>query len=204
VELMDLTDVEVRREWQNIDVLVVIRQSDNKGIVLLIENKIHSGEGEGQLNRYRERVSKEFPEFTIVPVFLTLKGEDADEDEVGAFIPYSHSRVRDVLERIIKQRRPQLPEAVAVFLDQYMETLRRLTMEDNDVTDLCKSIYRKHREAIDLIVECGRASKFEEVVNAALEKEGGFDVLSSNSTAVWFLPIVWARVIPENGTFAGP
>jgi hypothetical protein len=203
VELMDLTDVEVRREWQNIDVLVVIRQPDGKGIVLLVENKIHSGEGEGQLSRYRERVSKEFSEFTLLPVFLTLTGEDAGEDEDCAFIPYSHRQVRAVLERIIGQRRQQLPGAVALFLDQYMETLRRLTMEDNDVIDLCKRIYRTHRAAIDLIVECGRASRFKEVVIAALEKEGGFDVLSSDSSSVWFLPSTWARVIPENGTAWG-
>ncbi|MCX5674460.1 MAG: PD-(D/E)XK nuclease family protein [Planctomycetota bacterium] len=200
VELMDLTDVEVRREWQNIDVLVVIRQPDGKGIVLLIENKIHSGEGEGQLSRYRERVSKEFSEFTLLPVFLTLTGEDAGEDEDCAFIPYSHRQVRAVLERIIGQRRQQLPGAVAVFLDQYMETLRRLTMQDKDLIGLCKKIYKTHREAIDLIVEYGMASRFEEVANAILQKEGDFEVLSSGSTTVWFLPNTWSKMLPENGT----
>jgi hypothetical protein len=200
VELMDLTDVEVRREWQNIDVLVVIRQPDDKGIVLLIENKIYSGEGEGQLNRYRERVSKEFSKFTLVPVFLTLEGEDADADEASAFIPYSHRQVRAVLEIIIGQRQQQLPDAVAVFLDQYMKTLRRLTMEDKDLMALCKKIYTTHREAIELIVEYGMVSKFEEVVNDVLKKESTLEVLFSKPRSIWFLPDSWAKVVPENGT----
>jgi hypothetical protein len=199
VELMDLTDVEVRREWNKTDVLVVLRQPKDKGIVILIENKIDSGEGKGQLNRYRERVSKEFSEFILVPVFLTLEGEDAVEGEASAFIAYSHRQVRDVLERIIGQRRQQLPEAVAVFLDQYVETLRRLTMEDKDLVTLCRKIYSTHREAIDLIVEYGMVSKFSEVVNAVLEKEGSFEVLYSSPSSVWFLPDTWSRVLPENG-----
>ena len=200
VELMDLTDVEVRREWQNIDVLVVIRQPHEKGVVLLVENKIHSGAGKGQLNRYRERVFKEFSGFTLGPVFLTLAGEDTEEDEAGTFIPYSHRQVLSVLEKVVGQRRQQLPSEVAVFLDQYMETLRGLTMQDKDLIDLCKKIYRTHRKAIDLIVEYGMASRFEEVANALLQKEGDFEVLSSGSTTVWFLPNTWSKMLPENGT----
>ncbi len=201
VELMDLTDVDVRREREHIDVLVVIRppNEDEKGVVLLVENKIHSGEGEGQLNRYREQVTKEFPEFTLVPVFLTLDGEDAGEAEAETFISYSHRQVLSVLERIIDQRRQQLPGAVAVFLDQYMETLRRLTMQENDLADLCKKIYRTHRKAIDLITKYGMASRFEEVANDILKEEGPFEVLSSDGRSIWFLPVSWARVVPENG-----
>jgi len=199
VELMDLTDVEVRREWQNIDLLVVIRQPNEKGIVLLVENKIRSGAGRGQLNRYRERVSREFPSFILIPVFLTLAGEDAGEDETGTFIPYSHGQVLSVLEKVVAQRRQQLASAVAVFLDEYMETLRGLTMQDNDLVELCRKIYRTHRKAIDLIVEYGKASVFAEVARDVLEKEGSFEVLLSNPRWIWFLPTSWAKVVPANG-----
>jgi hypothetical protein len=46
VELMDFTDIEVRREWKHIDVLVIDRQNKR---VLFIENKLGGGEGPGQL-----------------------------------------------------------------------------------------------------------------------------------------------------------
>jgi hypothetical protein len=32
-------------------------------------------------------------------------------------------------------------------------------MSDPELVDLCKAIYRKHREAIDLIVEYGASSR---------------------------------------------
>jgi len=49
VELMDFTDIEVLREWKNIDILIVDRS--NK-LAILIENKILSGENKEQLIRY--------------------------------------------------------------------------------------------------------------------------------------------------------
>lgn len=55
VELMKFNDVEVQREWQKIDILA---HSPDGGWCLLIENKIHSSEGKGQLVRYLDRVKK--------------------------------------------------------------------------------------------------------------------------------------------------
>lgn len=46
VELLDFSDIEVLREWKNIDILIIDRF--NK-IILFFENKIYSGESTGQL-----------------------------------------------------------------------------------------------------------------------------------------------------------
>ena len=93
VELMDFTDIEVRREWKHIDVLVIDRQ--NK-LVLLIENKIGGCEGPGQLARYRKTIGNEFPTFKLIPVFLTLQGESSEDDDGQTYITYSHARLLSV------------------------------------------------------------------------------------------------------------
>jgi hypothetical protein len=72
-------------------------------------------------------------------------------------------------------------------------------MQDQELIALCKTIYRRHREAIDVIVQYGRATRFEEVANQVLGQSGEFEVLSSSPSAVWFLPVTWAKVLPENG-----
>jgi hypothetical protein len=197
VELMTFGDVEVRREWRNIDLLVIDR--GNK-LVLLVENKIGSGEGQGQLLHYRKIVSQEFPAFKILPVFLTLEGQISRDEDAKDFILYSHSQVCGVLEGILEQRRAQMPETVATFLDQYLETLRRLTMQDEELASLCRTIYRRHREAIDLIAEYGMTSVFNEVATGAVENKGDCEILYSAPKQVWFLPKSWAEVVPENGT----
>jgi hypothetical protein len=69
---MAFSDVEILREWRNIDILII--DHTNK-FIFLIENKIYGRETRGQLVKYRELVELEFPGFSIVPIFLTLAGQ---------------------------------------------------------------------------------------------------------------------------------
>ena len=62
----DLTQAEIRKEWHRIDIL--IRDDINK-FICVIENKVDSGESEGQLKRYREIVEQEFEGYSRVYVF---------------------------------------------------------------------------------------------------------------------------------------
>lgn len=196
VELMSFRNIEVRREWRQIDVLVIDRE--NK-LLVLIENKIKSGESKNQLAKYLDIVKREFPDFKILPVFLTLEGQPSKDDDACEYISYSHAQVLLVLERILRQRSSQIPEAVVMFLEHYLDTLRRLTMQDDDLTELCRTIYRQHRAAIDLIVEYGMVSAFTEAVSNALDALGDHEILHRAAKSVWFLPASWAKIVPENG-----
>jgi hypothetical protein len=194
VELMNFSDIEVRREWKHIDVLVIDRENR---LVLLIENKLGSGEGLGQLARYQKAVGHEFPSFTLVPVFLTLEGKSSEDQEASTYISYSHARLLGVLDRIIKQRYEQMPEAVGTFLAHYTNTLRRLTMQDNALVDLCQKIYRKHREAIKLIIEYGEVSSFSQLASEIVG-HADCEILKKAPKNLWFIPTSWAKVVPEN------
>lgn len=196
VELMDFYDIEVLREWKNIDLLVVDRI--NK-VVMLIENKIYSGESAGQLAKYKKTVNEEFASYSIVSIFLTMTGYESKDNEAEDYIAYSYVQLLSVLEKIFIQRESQLAEPVAVFIKHYMETLRRLTMQDDSMVELCKTIYRKHREAIDMIVKYGMKGAGQQAVEDVLSKDGDYEILYSNPTCVWFLPRTWANLIPENG-----
>lgn len=196
IELMDFADVEVRREWRNIDILVVSRR--NK-LVVLIENKIGSKESRGQLLRYRDIVSKEFPSFRIIPVFLTLFGEDT-ADELAGYVCYSHEQLLGVLDRVLDQRASRIPEAVGLFLRQYAGTLRRLTMQDEELVALCKAIYSRHKDAIDLIVEYGVTGAALRAAENVIAGADTFEILCTRSKQVWFIPKTWAKILPENGT----
>jgi hypothetical protein len=187
VELMDLDQVTVRREWRNIDVLVV---SESPPWCLVIENKIGAGESSGQLARYREAVSSEFPRVPIVPVFLTLEGADpSEEGRLASYVALSYSEVLDFAERLIQQRRSQIPDDARVLLDHWCELMRRLTMSDKELVDLCRRIYRRHRQAIDLIVEYGVASGVLDACAEAVHGKGdlAFDPVVK-SGYLWFMP----------------
>ena len=99
IELMDLSDATVRREWKNIDLLAF---SYAGKWCLLIENKIYSKESEGQLLRYLATVREQFSHFEVAPVYLTLEGEDPSDEALEAgFMPFGHNDVLEILEKLI-------------------------------------------------------------------------------------------------------
>lgn len=196
-ELMDFSDIEVRREWKHIDLMVIDR---NNNLLVLIENKVGGGEMPGQLARYRQTVEHEFPLFKLVLVFLTLDGESPEDEEANDYIAYSHAKLLGVLERIIAQRSEQMPEAVVTFLAHYTNTLRRLTMQDTTLVELCQRIYRKHKEAVKLIVEYGEVSSFSQLVNEIVGHDGDCEILYTAPRNLTFVPTSWATVVPANST----
>lgn len=200
IELMRFTEIEVRREWEHIDLLVVDRE--NK-FVLLIENKIHSEEGGGQLSRYKKAVDQEFPSYAIIPVFLTLEGDAIEDEEAQDFILYSYAKLLPVLGRILEHRRGQMPEDVGTFLRHYLDTLRRLTMQDQTLIDLCRKIYRNHKEAIDLVWEYGKLNNWSQTVWNTIKAAGQYKHLYSGRRRVWFAPESWMSFLPKNGSENG-
>lgn len=201
VELLDFPHIEVQREWHHYDLLVV--DKGNK-LVILVENKVHASVSEKQLAQYLADARAEFPNFTIVPVLLTLSEWDGEDEAPESWIPYSYSRLLGVIERALGQKKShQLRDDVVLFLNHYLEILRRLTMEDETITKLCKEIYRKHRRAIDLIAKYGTSSEFEEAAVRVLKGHGSYEVLNRNPREVWFIPNAWAKFLPENSAAFG-
>ncbi len=147
IDVSDLLDAEVRREWRAIDVLV---HSESARLVCVIENKVDSGESEGQLTKYREMAASEFPNLRRLLVFLT---PDGDEPSDTAFIPMSYSEVAEIADSIREMYGSTLGGDVVTIMRHYTTMLRRHIVADSEVADLCQRIYRKHKQALDLIFE---------------------------------------------------
>lgn len=150
VESWVLENVRVVRERQNIDVLVV---GESDRFVCPIENKINIDEHSGQLGRYMTTVQRQWPEWSVLPVFLTPDGKDPAEPEDRArYVPFSHEGVATILDRILSAHVEDIDPDVASLLRQYTYTLRRRVMETtSDVESLAFEIYGKHRAAINRI-----------------------------------------------------
>lgn len=147
LDLMDLADLEVRREWANIDVLLVCAA---QRLVVVIENKIEAAEGPGQLRAYRERVERDFPgdHWRRLYLFLTMEGDDPSDD---AYLKISHRDVVQLLEATLRLRRGAVSADVALMVDHYTRMLRRHYMEDSELIRLARQLYSKHRRAFDFI-----------------------------------------------------
>ena len=148
-ELLNFSDVEILREWGNIDIVLMIRDGSNK-IALVIENKIKSVEHSNQLQRYREIVEKEFSDYKRIYMYLAPDNLPPSDDN---WLCFNYSSIAKTIDDLLLYRRDSLNEMVAEFISQYNTNLRRYIVGNSEVEHICQEIYKKHKSALDLIFQ---------------------------------------------------
>ncbi|MDP9358857.1 MAG: PD-(D/E)XK nuclease family protein [Chloroflexota bacterium] len=147
ISLWSLGDLEVYREWQHVDLLLV---SEKNQFVVLIENKIGSGEHSNQLARYLQAVRNRYQGWRTLALYLT---PDANEPSNDAYLPIDYTTVADVVDGLSRLFRPSLDSAVYTVMTHYASLLRSHVVTDSEIARLCRQIYQQHRRALDLIFE---------------------------------------------------
>jgi len=147
VTLWDLADTEVRREWKNIDLLILNRSLK---LVIIVENKIGSTEHSDQLRRYLDTVRQEFAGWRTAGIYLTPEGEPPSEE---TFLPCSYGLVKEAIETLLESRSAVMGPEVRTAVSHYSQLLQRHVVSDSEIAELCQRIYRQHQQALDLIYE---------------------------------------------------
>ena len=187
--------VQVLREWGHIDVLARLHLTSGEEWVIAIENKVWAKQGYQQLERYRQRLAASFPKARRVLVFLTVRDE-APAD--GAWLVMRHAQVAAVLESCLVDRRSHLAEGPRVLLENYLTTIRRMTMPDQKLIRMAREIYEKHRRAIDFIVEQREdwltrlTQAVEKQMRQAAASGAPIEPMSCGNGYVRFLPREWS------------
>jgi hypothetical protein len=75
--LGEIEALEVRRQYKNIDILVLV----NTDLALLIEDKTDTAEGPGQLQKYLDTVRRDFPGRKVAAIFFKT-GDQCNYDTV--------------------------------------------------------------------------------------------------------------------------
>jgi len=181
VQDMPLTDLNVEREWNNIDILL---SSNTSKVVILIENKVKAGESKGQLNRYYNLVIEHFKGYKFIPIFLSLDGSLPSDERYGAI---SHSTILGILKFIIKIQKENLNSKIYDFILYYLKILEVFTMENKKLKDLCKKIYKEHKEALDLIYDYREDTEFEGAAKKFIENISA-DEIEVKGYSAMFIP----------------
>jgi hypothetical protein len=147
LDVWDLGETLVLREWQDTDILCV---NLDRRLTVLIENKIDASEHSDQLRRYLEVVQGHYPGHRTIALYLTPEGDDPSDDR---YIPIDYAFVCETLEKLLEARKSTLGEAVLTTLGHYTQMLRRHIVSDSEIAELARQIYAKHRRALDLIYE---------------------------------------------------
>lgn len=154
LDKMSFETVEVYRERDRIDVLIIVRD-EVKTLYIAIENKVHAKENKKQLKDYNEALDqlrkKENQEYAeVIKIFLT---PDNKEPSDPSWIPIDYEIIYGIITGIRETRKGHKDPDVVSFINQYISILRRYVMnkEEQELQDLCKNIYRNHKKALELI-----------------------------------------------------
>jgi PD-(D/E)XK nuclease superfamily protein len=138
-----LNTAEVRREWRNIDILLRFRPIK---LALIIENKIDSSERAGQLEKYWETVSAEYPGWEIRGIYLTPRG---DEPGNPKYCAVGYESILGSLERLLKEFPGEVTGDFRAAVKQYSAMIKQKIIPH--LEDECWKIYTKYKPAFDLI-----------------------------------------------------
>jgi hypothetical protein len=189
--LASTSDVEVLREWKLIDILI---QFPTDRIVIAIENKVDSSEHSNQLQRYAESVAVSFKGWTILKLFLTIEGDSASCEDWDCL---AYAKILRCLKDASKtlNRRNVNGNAVS-FLNQYTDNLERFVMPKSKISELCLSLYAKHKQAIDLIIQNipNARDQAREAFLALLRQRDDLKLLHETTGRVEFIPSEWERL----------
>jgi PD-(D/E)XK nuclease superfamily len=187
LDAWDLHKIHVRREWQNIDILLV---DDVHNFVTIIENKIDSKEHTNQLSRYYKDVQKHYPNYHIIGLYLT---PDGDQPTEKAYVSVDYNLICTLLEDIVKIRETTLAADVRTVIQHYISILRRHIVSDSEVAKLCQRIYSKHRRALDLIYEHkpDRQATIRELLEDLIRRQAKLDLDDSTKSYIRFAPKQW-------------
>ncbi len=126
VEDMDLTKVEIKREWEYIDILI-----KHKDFVVCVENKVEAPEVPGQLTKYKDTIEKNFPDpdYHRTFVYLTPDG-DSPENETESYEPISYKFIAESLESIISVDGESLNERARNYIEDYITIIKPEPVDD--------------------------------------------------------------------------
>ena len=158
VEGLNLSDVEIRREWKNIDLLIHLED-----VIVCVENKVLSSEHSNQLSRYKKIIETEFPKHTKTFVYLNPDGDSSIEESEN-YYPISYEFIVNTLTRIISVYGESLNSQVENYIKDYITIIKRELMSTDKLTILSKKIYTNHKELFDFIIE--RKPNIEDEVRA--------------------------------------
>lgn len=152
-------DCKIYREKYNIDLLIV---SENSKIVILIENKVYSGEHSNQLERYFKIATNEFKNYLIIPILLTLEGNEPSSDR---YFSASYEDIIQSVEFVITNYTDRTSNQVIEFMVHYVSIIKEKYYMDNELKGLCKDIYFKNKDVIDLIYSVGNEIDIEKSID---------------------------------------
>ncbi|MGB3291850.1 MAG: hypothetical protein WBB01_02530 [Phormidesmis sp.] len=126
-------------------------------------------------------------------IFLTKEGDSASN---SIWLSLSYASIADILEKLCEKQKSNISDDIYISIRHYIDLIRRHIMSESDIAQLCRQIYKQHRQAIDLIYEHRPdfRSSIEEMLGNLIEAYSeSMNLERDDSTQLWirFAPKKW-------------
>jgi hypothetical protein len=186
-------DAEVRREWHNIDILLLFQR---QCVACIIENKIDDHERGKQLEDYYNDVQNTFSGWKIVGVYLTPNAEPPSNEK---YIAVGYRQISDAIRNLLKSLdRKRCPDDLPTTLKHYDNMIHKHIVQSPEVEKECWKIYTEHKHAIDLIREYVEATAQIHGYLKDLISKAGLDCPHHRKGYVQFRPREWEKAAFPN------
>jgi hypothetical protein len=195
LDVWDLNELAVLREWQNIDILLL---DEAHRLAVIIENKIGSIEHSNQLERYYRTADQHHRGWKILGIYLSPEG---DSPSHPAYVSADYTTVCHIIERLTAKRSSTLGDDVRTMMTHYTQMLRRRIVSESEIADLCRRIYRKHQKALDLIYEyrTDRQAEIQGLLEKLVGETPGLAADRSVKSYIRFAPQQWDVPVLQSG-----
>lgn len=149
----DFCDVNIQREWNNMDIVISRTKNDKSDFVICIENKVKSKQAENQLKSYREKINAE-AKFSIAKknkrIFFVFLRVNDEEPKDNAWIELTYQELGTFIEEALCSYK--ISSIKKIFIEQYISTLKRSNMmDDKQLLEIAQKIYDTHSTALEYI-----------------------------------------------------
>lgn len=186
---LNFDDLEIRREYKHIDLILLSKKNQ---FCIVIENKIRASERKGQLEKYRNIIETEYPEFKHkIYIYLSLEDQVISESEQDYYVQLNYEHIIKLIDLVISDRNSKLADKTKFVFEQYLDTLKSMLNKNEEIGEVAQQLYKKYKSAFDLVFKYATPNAKVLIWNKLdelLEKEDSIRRFKSNKTYLRFQP----------------
>ena len=190
----------IHREKYNIDILIEFESA-----IIVIENKIHAGEGNDQLQRYHDIIkdNENYKSKKPIFVFLTKYGHEASLKDLYIEISYQDNILK-YLNDLIEFQSDSIQDHVLIYLKDYVDNLNKNIMKQDPANILAEKIYRQHQDLFDFII-ANKTNPVQIIINVITQElqNKGYSLGSGDNFFLRFLPKSIYEIVPKENKRSG-
>jgi len=195
-DTLDLQSVEIRREWRNIDILIILDDD-----VIIVENKVDTVDHSNQLQGYKKIAEETFPDKRKHYVYMTPIGSDpVDSDSKNDYINYSYIQISEIIKTLLDLYKNSISTKIHYYLEDYLVMIKREILMNDSLNELAVKVYNAHKDAFDFVFRNmpDPSTILYPYFEKAL-KEAGYVIGSKNKGYIRFTTNELASKLPRTG-----